>query len=81
MKKLAPPLALTNPGVLLDGIPPGTSKGDVMTGLELDRTAAACAWLLPLAEASERLGNPPEVAAWLRRMLLIFEQELTTRRQ
>lgn len=67
--------ATTHPGLVLDGIAPGeTTQLDAVT---LDRTAAACAWLIPLAELSTmHLGTHPAIAAWLRKVLRASEDSL-----
>ena len=42
---------------------------DVKPAEFVERTLDACAWLLPIAEASrDQHGWPPEVAAWLDRL-------------
>lgn len=68
------------PGLILDGIPPGES--DELTAPALDRTAAACAWLLPLAETTvKHLEGSPIVVQWLRSLLAASEDGLTERLQ
>lgn len=55
---------------------------DELTREVLDRTANACAWLLPLAEQCEQLyDTPPVVARWLEGMLSASEQGLIERTQ